>query len=257
MVGLDVFFEVGEQRVFEFARVFGLASPAHRGEGWAYPPIRRAPANGTDRVDGFARMRSERTITVAVGRFGDVIGRGLLQILGEQDGMRVVGAGLGHAALERRVARGDARVVVLDEDSVARPLLCEQLREARPDVGLVVFAHRPSRAYVTRTLAFGVGVCLSTDAPAAEIVRGVRLAAAGRHAPVSISPRPARAMRAAGIGSLTRREREVLEQLSRGRKNAEIAEVLQIGTETARTHARHVYRKLGVSSRWDLLGVEE
>jgi DNA-binding CsgD family transcriptional regulator len=48
----------------------------------------------------------------------------------------------------------------------------------------------------------------------------------------------------------------VLKLLGRGEKNSEIASALDIGTETARTHAKHVYRKLGVSSRKELLGVE-
>jgi DNA-binding CsgD family transcriptional regulator len=57
--------------------------------------------------------------------------------------------------------------------------------------------------------------------------------------------------------SLTRRESDVLELLSTGHKTVEIARVLQVGTETVRTHTRHVYRKLGVSSRGELLGIEQ
>jgi DNA-binding NarL/FixJ family response regulator len=58
------------------------------------------------------------------------------------------------------------------------------------------------------------------------------------------------------IYSLTRREKQVLVLLGRGWKNADIARELQVSTETVRTHAQHVYRKLGVRSRKELLGVE-
>src|SRR5205814_4476319 len=51
---------------------------------------------------------------------------------------------------------------------------------------------------------------------------------------------------------LSRRETEVLELLQRGMTNAQIAHELSIGTETVRTHARNIYRKLGVSTRRDL-----
>jgi DNA-binding NarL/FixJ family response regulator len=51
---------------------------------------------------------------------------------------------------------------------------------------------------------------------------------------------------------LTAREAEVLELLQDGHTNSEIAEALAIGIETVRTHARSIYRKLGVPSRQEL-----
>jgi DNA-binding NarL/FixJ family response regulator len=51
---------------------------------------------------------------------------------------------------------------------------------------------------------------------------------------------------AGGPELLTPREAEVLELLQSGRSNAEIADALHVGIETVRTHARRVYRKLGV-----------
>ena len=54
-------------------------------------------------------------------------------------------------------------------------------------------------------------------------------------------------------GVLTQRESDVLLLLREDRSNAEIALTLQIGVETVRTHARSVYRKLGVPSRRALI----
>jgi DNA-binding CsgD family transcriptional regulator len=54
---------------------------------------------------------------------------------------------------------------------------------------------------------------------------------------------------------LTPREGEVLSLLREHRSNAQIALALGIGVETVRSHARHIYRKLGVSSRRTLLAV--
>jgi DNA-binding CsgD family transcriptional regulator len=99
-------------------------------------------------------------------------------------------------------------------------------------------------------------VRLSPAAPAADIVLGVRLAAGGKHVVVSVSPAPPRTKAAAGMGALTRRERDVLAMLGRGHDNAEIADALQISAETVRTHAKRIYRKLGVRSRGELLGME-
>jgi DNA-binding CsgD family transcriptional regulator len=55
--------------------------------------------------------------------------------------------------------------------------------------------------------------------------------------------------------SLTPRETEVFECLSRGESHAEAARTLQIGVETARKHAAHIYRKLGVRSKRQLVGM--
>ncbi|MGB4845654.1 MAG: response regulator transcription factor, partial [Ferruginibacter sp.] len=49
--------------------------------------------------------------------------------------------------------------------------------------------------------------------------------------------------------TLSRREKEILELLSRGFHYKEIAEKLFIGFETVRTHIRHIYEKLQVNSR--------
>src|SRR5918995_1287309 len=51
---------------------------------------------------------------------------------------------------------------------------------------------------------------------------------------------------------LTAREADVLELLQQGYTNAAIAHELSIGVETVRTHARNIYRKLGISTRRDL-----
>jgi DNA-binding NarL/FixJ family response regulator len=55
-----------------------------------------------------------------------------------------------------------------------------------------------------------------------------------------------------GAELLTPREAQVLELLQDGAPNAEIAHELSIGIETVRTHARHIYRKLGIGSRREL-----
>ena len=44
----------------------------------------------------------------------------------------------------------------------------------------------------------------------------------------------------------------MLELLQLGRSNAEIAMALSVGIETVRTHARSIYRKLGVRTRREL-----
>jgi DNA-binding CsgD family transcriptional regulator len=55
-----------------------------------------------------------------------------------------------------------------------------------------------------------------------------------------------------GHDMLTPREADVLGLLRLGHSNGEIAAALSISIETVRTHARSVFRKLGVRSRREL-----
>ncbi len=64
-----------------------------------------------------------------------------------------------------------------------------------------------------------------------------------------------------GMGSLTSREREVLNLLARGMSNAAIAEELVITNKTVKNHLSRIYEKIGVHSRAEAialwLGVRE
>ena len=55
--------------------------------------------------------------------------------------------------------------------------------------------------------------------------------------------------RSGGEHSLSTREREVLEQLSKGLLYKEIADVLNVNIETIRKHCHNIYEKLRVNSR--------
>jgi LuxR family maltose regulon positive regulatory protein len=55
--------------------------------------------------------------------------------------------------------------------------------------------------------------------------------------------------RPVGIDVLTEREQAVLELLRSGLSSREIGEELDISRDTVKTHTKHIYQKLGVSSR--------
>jgi DNA-binding NarL/FixJ family response regulator len=177
---------------------------------------------------------------VVLGRFDALVGYGLKQVLEEDEGFRVVGSDLDGAALERIVARRAPGVVILDEASVVGPSILKRVRAIRPTIGIVVFAHRPTRPYRARVFAAGA-TCLSKDACAADILATIRLVARGKHP--------------AEVAALTVREAEVLECLRAGQSRTEIAESLQIGVETVRTHTTRIRQKLGARNKRELIGL--
>jgi DNA-binding NarL/FixJ family response regulator len=113
--------------------------------------------------------------------------------------------------------------------------------------------------YVYAALRAGASGFLLKDAPADELVRAVRVVAAGdallapsitrRMIADLVSRRAAPRRSAAELARLTPRETEVLELLARGMSNAEIAAVLFVSEETVKTHVGKVFAKLGLRDR--------
>ncbi|MFL5868195.1 MAG: DNA-binding response regulator, partial [Thermoleophilaceae bacterium] len=145
-------------------------------------------------------------------------------------------------------------VVLVNFGTLKSPAQVFQLHQAYPETRIVVLANRPTAAECNQMLSFGATACLSKETEARDIINAIHLASRGMH----VLPRSAAAgggvdsLNLEGSDLLTPREADVLELLQEGATNAQIAHTLSIGVETVRTHARNIYRKLGISSRRDL-----
>jgi DNA-binding NarL/FixJ family response regulator len=191
--------------------------------------------------------------TVVVGRFEDLIAIGLSAVIEDDPDLDLVARDVPLSELESVVAENPPCVVLLNFAALRGPADLLELHQRLPDARILVLATRPSATECTQMLSFGATGCLSKETEARDIVSAIHLASRGMH----VLPRSAAA--GGGIDQLgmdgnevTTREAEVLELLQDGRTNAEIATELSIGVETVRTHARNIYRKLGVPSRREL-----
>lgn len=202
-------------------------------------------------------MGVEQRVVVVLGRFAALVGRGLRVVLGEDDGLCVAGFDLDAVQLEAACARERARVLILDAPAFEAQSSLAAAAGADEGVAVLVLAYRPTHSYCVRMLELGAQGCLSSEESAEGLCGAVRLLAEGKYlfAPVaeSVATSALMAERPAVLG-LTCRERTVLQLLSIGRTNSEIAHELQVTVETVRTHVAHVLRKLGASTRRELLG---
>jgi DNA-binding NarL/FixJ family response regulator len=190
--------------------------------------------------------------TVVSAKFEDLVAIGLGVLIRDDPNLELVAESVPHEAIETAIERHSPSVVLLNFGTLRSPAQVYQLHQAYPDTHIVVLANRPTAAECNQMLSFGATACLSKETEARDIVNAIHLASRGMH----VLPRSAAS---AGDGSpvegaelLTPREAEVLELLTDGRTNAQIAQRLTIGIETVRTHARNIYRKLGINSRREL-----
>lgn len=193
-------------------------------------------------------------ITIVLGCFDALVGRGLRQILGEDQSLRIIGTDLDPAALEHAVTSRTPQVAILDEATVVETSVLERLRATQPAIGIIVLAHLPTVAYSMRLLAGGAS-CVAKEASAANILAAVHIAADGRRVFADVDGHLVERSLPAMMASLTPREMEVLEYFSRGRTHGEVAHALQLGIETIRTHSAHLRSKLGVRSNRDFIGL--
>jgi DNA-binding NarL/FixJ family response regulator len=191
--------------------------------------------------------------SVVSAKFEDLVAIGLGVLIRDDPNLELVAEDVPPEEIEAAIERHSPSVVLLNFGTLRAPAQVYQLHQAYPGTRIVVLANRPTAAECNQMLSFGATACLSKETEARDIVNAIHLASRGMH----VLPRSAAS---AGVGSaalegaelLTPREAEVLELLTDGRTNAQIAQRLTIGIETVRTHARNIYRKLGISSRREL-----
>ncbi|MGW4799239.1 response regulator [Nonomuraea sp. NPDC004297] len=210
---------------------------------------------------------TDAPIKVLICEDQELVRAGYLTIFSAQPDMEVVGeAADGRAAVEaaRRLRPDvivmDIRMPILDGIEATRQLAGPGA--TAPAKVLVVTTFNVDE-YVYEALKAGASGFLLKDAPPAELANGVRTIARGDSllAPAvtrtlighfadrlrpSDTSKPARDRI---IRALTARELEVLEQLSAGLSNAEIAGRLFIAPETVKTYISRILTKLQLRDR--------
>jgi DNA-binding NarL/FixJ family response regulator len=194
-------------------------------------------------------MHTPTPISVVIARFDDLIARGLRGVIESDASLEIAAEDveLHRVGVILRAQR--PRVAILDIDVLPNLAEVRQLSQQYPDTRLVLLATQPTTSECSQALAFGASAYLGRNTQARDVLTAIHLASRG----LQLIPRPAPGgLPSPGSHLLTQREAEVLPMLQQGRSNAQIALALQVGVETIRTHARNIYRKLGVSSRREL-----
>jgi len=182
--------------------------------------------------------------------------RSLRLVLEGEENIEVVGEADDFASVERYVDGDRPQVLVLDltmpdgsgVDAIGR------LRERVPDTQIVVLATDDSPAYAHRALGAGALGFIVKERADSELPDAVRAAARGeQYVSARTGVRLSALQRSLTADRLTPREIEVLRLIALGHTSVEIARKLKLSPRTVETHRAHVYRKLGLTTRAELV----
>ena len=186
---------------------------------------------------------------------------GFVKLLEPEPDLRVVGeAADGREAVEAAirtrpdVALMDIRMPHLDGIEATR-----RIRSRAPAPRVLVLTTYDLDEYVFEALKAGASGFLLKDAPADQLIAGIRIVATGdallappitrrlieefAHRPTPPPEGPIE------LAELTAREREILTLIARGLTNSEIASNLVLGESTVKTHVGNILSKLGLRDR--------
>lgn len=151
-------------------------------------------------------------------------------------------------------ARPDVALLDIEMPGASGLEAAGALREQLPDCRVLILTTFGRPGYVRRAMAGGAAGFLLKDAPAGDLARAVRRAAAGERV---VDPGLAAAALSQGESPLTAREREILAASRAHSTVAELAGALHLSQGTVRNHISAAIGKLDARNRPDAVRIAE
>jgi DNA-binding NarL/FixJ family response regulator len=182
-----------------------------------------------------------------------VVADGLRCLLARQKDLEVVGCvASGLDAVER--AQSDRPDIVLMDyrmpglDGIEAT---ELVLQRAPGTRVVILSREGDAHHVARALRAGAAAYVTKQASADELIKGIRTAHSGRrYVDARVSGDVLAELAGSGRGDptslLSARERQILQLLTAGRTNNEIAALLSLSARTVETYRSRMMRKLEV-----------
>lgn len=223
--------------------------------------LRAKPRRGTgregERLNGWQGGEGVTMRVVIVGE-QPVFCEGLASIARQLDDAAEVSVLLGSDGLARaRSTRADIYLVEVSSQPGGADI--EGLRAMAAEVGskMSIFSDRDAPSFVREVMELGIAGFIPKSQTVNVVQSALRLVEmGGRYVPDSLLgtrvegfAEAPESFLAAGYDKLTPRQREVLNELGKGRSNQEIASVLGISIATVKLHVNAILQALGVRNR--------
>jgi DNA-binding NarL/FixJ family response regulator len=134
--------------------------------------------------------------------------------------------------------------------------LCKKIHQRFPSVKILGMSTFSERSYISRMIENGASGYLIKSASGEEIAEAIRTVRQGRiYLSVAMEhmARPLSVLPGDALPSLTKREKEVLQLISEGLTNNQVAEKLFISPLTVDSHRKNLLTKLDVNNTASLI----
>lgn len=186
-----------------------------------------------------------------------VLRDGIRSILDVEEDLQLVGEAESGEGLLEKLAKIVPDVIVLDINLQNKNgiELIPLIKERHPACKILILTMFDHDEYFKSALREGADGYLLKDASSMEVIDAIRKIHKGnsiihpKMASKLISYHRIQSDFTLQENELTNREKEVLNQLVRGKSNKEIADHLSISDKTVKIHVNKIYKKLNVNSR--------
>lgn len=189
----------------------------------------------------------------------DIARAGVRAMLTDQEGLEVVGeASNGREALELcRALKPDLALLDVRMPEMDGLTTCHAIKQECPATSVILVTMHENVEYLLDALKAGAEGYILKDISQQEFIEAVRVVLQGesllnKDIVVQLLKRLSNDMprqEESVANPLSTREREVLQLLTQGQTNREIAENLVVSVSTVKVHVEHILAKLGVSDR--------
>jgi DNA-binding NarL/FixJ family response regulator len=184
-----------------------------------------------------------------------VVRDGVALIISRQPDMKVVGtaATAEEAVFQFRLHHPDVTLMDLRLGDTSGIEAIETICREWPQARIIVLTMYKGDEDIHQALAAGAVTYLLKDSLSDDLLRTIRAVHAGQ-SPIGADVK-ARLEAREAQPKLTPREVQVLELIAKGRRNKEIASLLDISEETVPVHIKSIFVKLNVSERTSAVNV--
>jgi DNA-binding NarL/FixJ family response regulator len=180
---------------------------------------------------------------------------GIATVINSQPDMELVSqAATGAEAIQHyRLHRPDITLMDLRLPDLSGIDAMIAIRAEFPEARIIMLTTFEGDVELQRALQAGARGYLLKNMPPAELILGIRHVHAGKkRIPTELAAQLAEHV---SDDNLTAREVEVLQQVSGGNRNRDIAEILHISEETVKVHVKHIMEKLGARDRTQAIAI--